>query len=258
MRMVILSILGMYNYDDSLFNNMIKYLPSPEKVPRTYEIVEPVPINSDTLIGNLLAECAELECVYADADYLKWFIGKWAEKQSLVWQNLYNSLWYKYNPIWNKDGSVEQNEKTQENYTEKNNENKNININSENNTTENVNSELNGTENGTYTNDHKVSGYNGGLETAYTDTTTQTNTSATSGTGSKTNKSSIDSTNSMVTDGNKTNNGNKEVTHITKEFGNIGVTTTQKMIAEERETALFNIYDFIINDFKNRFCLLIY
>lgn len=256
--MAILSILGMYNYDNTLFNNMIKYLPTPENVPKDYETVEPVPINSDTLINNILSECAELECIYTDVDYLKWFIGKWSEKQSLVWQNLYNTLWYKYNPIWNKDGSVEQNEKTEENYTEKNNENKNININSENNTTENVNSEINGTENGTYANDHKVSGYNGGVETAYTDTATQTNTTQSSGTESKTNKTNSDSVNTITSDGNKTNNGNKETTHTTKEFGNIGVTTTQKMISEQRETALFNIYDFIINDFKNRFCLLIY
>ena len=42
------------------------------------------------------------------------------------------------------------------------------------------------------------------------------------------------------------------------EKGNIGITTTQQMIKEEREVNEFNIYDYIINDFKQRFCLLIY
>ncbi len=40
--------------------------------------------------------------------------------------------------------------------------------------------------------------------------------------------------------------------------GNIGVTTTQQMIEEERRVVQFNIIDRIINDFKQRFCLLIY
>lgn len=43
-----------------------------------------------------------------------------------------------------------------------------------------------------------------------------------------------------------------------KEQGNIGVTTTQQMLREEREVSLFNIYDFIADDFKQKFCLMIY
>ena len=42
------------------------------------------------------------------------------------------------------------------------------------------------------------------------------------------------------------------------EHGNIGVTTTQQMIKEERETAMFNLIDAITEDFKKRFCLLVY
>lgn len=42
-------------------------------------------------------------------------------------------------------------------------------------------------------------------------------------------------------------------------FGNIGVTTTQQMIQAERELIeSFNIYDYIIEQFKLRFCLLVY
>lgn len=40
--------------------------------------------------------------------------------------------------------------------------------------------------------------------------------------------------------------------------GNIGVTTSQKMIEEERRVSEFNIVDYIIDSFKKRFCLLIY
>lgn len=40
--------------------------------------------------------------------------------------------------------------------------------------------------------------------------------------------------------------------------GNIGVTTTQEMIEEERRVSQFNVIDYIVDSFKRRFCLLIY
>lgn len=41
-------------------------------------------------------------------------------------------------------------------------------------------------------------------------------------------------------------------------YGNIGVTTTQEMITMEREVVQFNLIDYIVTDFKNQFCLLVY
>ena len=43
-----------------------------------------------------------------------------------------------------------------------------------------------------------------------------------------------------------------------REFGNIGVTTTQQMIREEREIATYEIYHQIADMFKSEFCLMIY
>ena len=40
--------------------------------------------------------------------------------------------------------------------------------------------------------------------------------------------------------------------------GNIGVTTTQHMLEQERKIAEFNIISYIAQSFKQRFCLLIY
>lgn len=40
--------------------------------------------------------------------------------------------------------------------------------------------------------------------------------------------------------------------------GNYGVKTTQSMIKEEQELAKFNVIDYIITDFKKRFCLMVY
>ena len=49
-----------------------------------------------------------------------------------------------------------------------------------------------------------------------------------------------------------------EGSHSLHAHGNIGVTTTQKLIREQREIDLFNLYDIIIEDFKMRFCILVY
>lgn len=51
----------------------------------------------------------------------------------------------------------------------------------------------------------------------------------------------------------KTNN-----TLTTKRSGNIGVTTTQSMIKEERDIASFSTIKYITDSFKKRFCLMIY
>lgn len=49
-----------------------------------------------------------------------------------------------------------------------------------------------------------------------------------------------------------------EVTHKVRAYGNIGVTTNQQMLAEERQHLAFNVLDKIIEDFKKEFCIMIY
>ena len=66
--------------------------------------------------------------------------------------------------------------------------------------------------------------------------------------------SEVNSTLESTVEAEKNDNG-KRSGHV---FGNIGVTTTQKMIEEERRVSQFNISDYIIDSFKRRFCLLVY
>lgn len=49
-----------------------------------------------------------------------------------------------------------------------------------------------------------------------------------------------------------------DVKRTARMWGNIGVTTTQQMIREQREAVRFNISDYIIESFIKRFCLLVY
>lgn len=44
----------------------------------------------------------------------------------------------------------------------------------------------------------------------------------------------------------------------TRAHGNIGVTTTQQMIESERNVVKFHVYDYIAREFESQFCLLVY
>ena len=80
-------------------------------------------------------------------------------------------------------------------------------------------------------------------------------------TGTQTDDRDIDytetTTDSRTQTGNSLKNDKNNMTEYT--FGNIGVTTTQKMITEEIELRVkYNIYELIATEFKEKFCNLIY
>ena len=83
---------------------------------------------------------------------------------------------------------------------------------------------------------HDVAGFNStALVNASKDTSTESNT------------------------GYSSDNTNTSGTHRGRVHGNIGVTTSQQMLQSELDIApKLNVYDFIINSFKNRFCLQVY
>lgn len=84
-----LSVMGLYNYDETIFDNMA--LPSTDH------------LNKDTLVQNILVECSELEILYPDPDVFKNILKLWSESRVHVWQKLADTMDYEYNPIWNKD-----------------------------------------------------------------------------------------------------------------------------------------------------------
>lgn len=53
-------------------------------------------------------------------------------------------------------------------------------------------------------------------------------------------------------------NSTRKNTRLGRAYGNIGVTTTQQMLDAERKTALYNVIDVIVSEFKARFCIMVY
>lgn len=85
--MATMSILGLYNYDKSLFDNLVL----------------PNGVNRETLIDNLCIELAELEILYTNPDFIKAAIGVWSRKEFASWEKLYTTTTFKYDPISNYD-----------------------------------------------------------------------------------------------------------------------------------------------------------
>lgn len=95
-------------------------------------------------------------------------------------------------------------------------------------------------------------------------TVRETETRDLAGTGDTTTNNSVAAFNSSmlepqaeaITNAETTDTGT--ITRERTEQGNIGITSTQQLIKEEREIAEFNIYFYIAESFKQRFCLLVY
>lgn len=211
------------------------------------ELVVPDGVDVELVKDNLLAETAELEVIYPDAIFMQAMIGRWSAKELPIWERLYKTTLLEYNPIENYDRMEE--------WTEAEDTKKNT----EADATGTSKTDTDGTstrESNTdgVINDQKyVSAYN---EIDFTPTERDNNTQ-----NEKNNSEQKDvGTVSVKTSAENTTDetGNRNLLRKGRAHGNIGVTTSQQMIEAERDVALYNIIDVIINSFKNRFCLQVY
>ena len=210
-----LSLLGLYAIDPGLFSSM------------SY----PEALDFDTLTDNIMMECAELEVIYPDPGFMAAAIAKWSRKEVEIWNHLYETQHYDYNPIWNKDGTITETEKETRDLAHGETSGRDI--------------STTNTENTSGTTTHAVNAFNAG---AYTDQSRDTSSASVTG--------QTRTDDDLRVDGTDTGTVTREYARVEK--GNIALTTTQQMIREEREIAEFNLYDYIVQSFKRRFCLLIY
>lgn len=86
-----LSILGLYQYDNSVFDGF-----SP-----------PDGVDKDICVNSILTECAELSLVYTDPETFKTLVSLWSARNSTTWKKLYETTQLEYNPIHNYDRTEE-------------------------------------------------------------------------------------------------------------------------------------------------------
>lgn len=214
-----MSLMGLYNYNPHMFDNMAL----PEGVDR------------DTLVFNLVVECAELEVLIPDPVWMAKTVEKWSQKEVPVWEKLLATTKLEYDPISNYDRKEE--------WTESNSASSRNSETSE----KSGNSSITGNDTSNGTSTGKVAAFNA-------DSFVDANGAETSVENSKT-ENGTTSENKTLTQESSAENQNTRTGHT---YGNIGVTTSQQMIEEERRVVQFNIYDYIIQSFQRRFCLLVY
>ena len=194
-----ISILGLYNWDKTLFD----LLTLPDE------------LSKDDLINNICSRLAELELLYPNPEVMKGLIGVWSNSSQYEWNKLYQSMKLEYNPIDNYDRT----------------ETRTLNSHGSGNSADGGSDRFSGNGTG------KVSGFN-----SQTPVTRDENINSSTNTYGKTNTESF----------------TKIDTESIRSKGNIGVTTSQQMIQQERDIAKYNLYDIISEEFKLRFCILVY
>lgn len=258
-----LSILGLYKHNPQIFD----------------KFAVPDEIDKDLVTNNLLLELAELELLYPNWDIMYDSIGFWSQKELPVWKKLAATINLEYNPIWNTDRTEEYVENVGtdivRNVVEQHdgstdtsvmgNDSETSSSNTDGSTSRDVISEASGNTLET----QRVAAFNEENFSPSAQNNTDTHTD-TSGLENEKNDVKVTGNNeiSRVSDTNQKNeqkinrddteSNTQERSHSLRAFGNIGVTTTQNMINQERQVALFNLADVIIDSFKNRFCILVW
>ena len=232
-------LIAMYNYDNTLLDLM--------QIPED--------IDKATLIDNLLMESAEQEILYSNLGFLKQAIGSWSAKQLPIWQHLLETTKYEYNPIWNKDGTVTETETRDLKGSEKvKDETDRVDNLTDKNTRDFEDKETRDLKNDSL---NSVYGFNSSdAAPANKDESKDTGSDTIEHSGTDT----MDHTGRQDIDRNlqRDTTDTGTVKHERIEQGNIGLTSTQDLISQERQIALFNVMDVIIKDFIKRFCLAVY
>lgn len=226
--------MGLYNYNPDLFKGF--YFPDKW----TTE-------DQDSFINKLILDTAELEVIYPDPTVMNMAMKTWSRAMQPNWNKLYNTTVLDYNPIWNKDGTVTETEKIGRNNSYKDQRDSSQTAQNTTNNTAQQSTKDTGTQK------DYVFGFND-------------NSAAQSEQHETTNNESVNGNSTITDNGNSSANEtlnhtgaddeNREYTR--KEQGNIGITTTQQMIREERDVDTFNLVEYIIDSFKQKFCLLVY
>ena len=217
-----LSILGLYNFDPSTFDGL----------------TVPAGLERDILIDYILMECADLEVLYPNLELMRELIKAWATARRHSWERLYQSTIQQYNMIHNYD--------RYEDWTDTGNR-----------STTGIKS---GTIYGTDSSESSSSstGRTQTKKAAYNIDTSDPlklieqvdSTGSVSGNAKSTNNSSSSENTTESVSDNATRSGHA--------YGNIGVTTAAQMISAESELYKWDVYQAIAQEFKQRFCILVY
>lgn len=234
-----LSIYGLYEYNNQIFDNLTL----------------PEGMNKDDLIPLILTECSDFALIYPNYDFMKMLIGVWSHNEQQIWKRLYESELIEFNPIENYDRY----ESLTRAITSNSKGTLNGSASSVQTDAQQTETDSNSTT-ATNSNGEQVNG-----QTSYdSDTFKDTSRAQTEGNSNAANIASEKGTTNTTSAGNTERNDSTENESAGNEVvqsrihGNIGVTQAADMLERYREVIPFCTYDYIVNSFRNRFCVQVY
>lgn len=294
--MALLSLVAIYNYDNTVLEDLKNYVP---KHPSNtdYAVLNFTPIDFDTLKSLILLRAAEMSLVYSDIDLFKFALRAWSAANKDVWQRLYDTLWYKYDPLFSKirtytlerktrldRDTTEHTEQGDTNTTEREDNTKtdrDRNTKTTENTTahDGTNETVNRSGNDSATDTQYVQAFNdigasrwhekeqnrhtGDVHENATTNSSEDITQQVSGSESTDEDIITQYTQDVkeLIDREINKNGKQldvgKVDDIIKETIT-GQRAYQELIVLQREIAEFNLYDYIVEDFVRHFCVMVY
>lgn len=223
MRQATMTIIGLYNWDSTLFDGM--HLPDE--------------VERDDFIDELLSMAGGQNVLYPDFDLMKRLITTWSGRRLASWRRIAKALNSEYDPIHNYD--------RYEDYTDTRD------LTGSDDETRDLSA--GGTETRNLKNDvtagstEKVASYDSDL--------LQPRTGSIS-TGSNTDTGTVTVANTDKGTVKRSTTDKGTIKHEAHLYGNIGVTTTQQMINEEIGLRKTDLVELIIGEFIGRFCLDVY
>lgn len=267
-----ITIVGLYNYDNTIFDEL--YLPDG--------------VDKDIVINLIMLGFGGCESYIQDPNVLKMMIGWWSKSCKYAWDGLVKSTQFDYNPIENYDRKEKFLHKTDD--VETVNESGTEKFEKSGTTTEKRSGTNTVTESGTRKTQESgtrsrqesgsretvtsVSAYNSEnwsndrkevtTPQDYTETetpnitTTETPDITTTETPDITVETTPDTVDTRTPDiEHKTTRDNKTI-DAGRAHGNIGVTTTQQMIEEERRVVQFSVEQYIADAFADKFIITVF
>ena len=214
-----ITLIGCYNYFDSMQDDLFKYL------------ILPSGIDKETLVNNILMNGGEFELLFSNPDFFQDMIKIWSNKWLHTFNKWQTAINIKYDPLYNYDRIEE--------YDDTRSEKEGINKN------ESVTAHDSSISSGTGETTNTKSAYD---STSYT----PHDKSNSSSSGDNTSDSNTN------VSGNQNRDRTETLKHKAHLYGNIGVTTSQQMLHDELDIAQWNIYEHITDLFLEEFTIYTY
>ena len=231
------SLNSLYQWDNKLFDTIT--------LPTLLEPLRP------QIINNIIIQCGRMEPAFSEPDVFKMVMENWFLTWGPNFKHLYETTMYEYDPIENYNRYENGSEAIEEDSTTTNDDSINYTGN-DSVTNTGTNSDVGS---GSDEVERTISAMNSG---SYQPDNKEVTSLGSTMTHNINNKSVMNDNDTTTRDLSEVYDKDWRRGYGSHTHGNVGVTTTQEMIEQERKIAEFNVVQYIVDKFRDDLCLRVY